>query len=258
MSDQPNSLYAPPQAQEPLPPPPPSLLDQIAGVFTEPSALFARLRTRPVWLPALLLAIAVSLVAMLIWASKVDMAEATRHQMERMKDLFHMNIPDQAMDDAISKAEGKKPWLSAISGAVLGTPFVYLVVALIVWGFAAMGTEDGEETPTFGQAFSLTSVHYLATVPSMLLAAVIALLRPVGGHNIQQMMPTVLGFYLSPESGFARGLVALVDPLWIFSFVLLALGMRHTLKAKTWAIGACLGVFGVFGIGFRILGGLFQ
>lgn len=256
MSDQPASLYG--HQPEPTRPEAPGLMDQIAGVFTEPGALFARLRTRPVWLPALLLAIGVSLVAMLIWASKVDMAEATRHQMERMKDLFHMNIPDQAMEDAISKAEGKKPWISAVSTALLATPFVYLIVALIVWAFAAMGTEEGEEAPTFGQSFALTSVHYLATLPSMLLGGIIALLRPVGGHNIQQMMPTVLGFYVSPESAAARGLVALVDPLWIFSFLLLALGMRHTLKTRTWAIGACLGVFALFGGGFRFLGGLFQ
>jgi hypothetical protein len=256
MSDQPTSLYGDqPEAPRPQAP---GLLDQIAGVFTEPKALFARLRERPVWIPALVLAIVIAALAMLIWASKVDMAEATRHQMERMKDVFHMNIPDQAMDEAISKAEGKKPWLSAVSSAVLGTPFVYLIVALIVWGFASMGTEEGEDSPTFGQAFSLTTVHYLATLPSMLLAGIIALLRPVGGHNIQQLMPTTLSFYISPESTLLRGCVALVDPLWIFSFVLLAIGMKATLKAKTWAIGACLGLFGFFGIAFRFLGSVFQ
>jgi hypothetical protein len=256
MSDQSTSLYGDqPEAPNPQAP---SLMDQITGVFTDPKPLFARLRAKPVWIPALTLAIVVGLIAMLIWATKVDMAEATRHQMERLKDVFHMNIPDQAMDDAIAKAEGKKPWLSAISSAVLGAPFVYLIVGLIVWGFAAMGTQEGEESPTFGQAFSLTCVHYLVTLPSMLLAGVIALLRPVGGHNIQQLMPTALSFYVSPESTLVRGIVALVDPLWIASFVLLAIGMRQTLKAKTWAIAACLGFFGFFGIGFRILGSLFQ
>ncbi|MCM2249461.1 MAG: YIP1 family protein [Geothrix sp.] len=256
MSDQPSSLYgSEPEAPRP---PAPGLVDQIVGVFTEPAQLFARLRTRPVWLPALLIAIGISLVAMLIWASKVDMAEATRHQMERMKDVFHVNIPDQAMDDAIAKAEGKRPWFSAVSTALLGTPFVYLIVGLIVWGFAAMGTEEGEEPPTFAQAFSLTCVHYLATLPAMLLAGCIALLRPVGGHNIQQLMPTTLSFYLSPDSILAKGFVAMVDPLWIYSFVLIALGMRHTLKAKTWAIAGCLSLFGIFGIGFRFLGSLFQ
>lgn len=256
MSDQPTSLYGDqPEAPNPQAP---GLMDQIIGVFSAPKELFARLRTKPVWIPALTLAIVIGLIAMLIWASKVDMAEVTRHQMERMKDVFHVNIPDQAMDDAITKAEGKKPWLSAVSSSVLGAPFVYLITGLIVWGFAAMGTQEGEESPTFGQAFSLTSVHYLVTLPSMLLAGIIALLRPVGGHNIQQLMPTNLSFYVSPESAVLRGVVALVDPLWIFSFVVLAIGMRQTLKAKTWAIGACLSLFGVFGIGFRILGSLFQ
>jgi hypothetical protein len=200
----------------------------------------------------------IGLLAMLIWAAKVDMAEATRHQMERTQEIFHINIPDQAMDEAISKAEGKQPWLSAISSSLLATPAVYLIIALIVWGCAAMGTQEGEESPSFGQAFSVTAVHSLAMLPSMLLAAMIALLRPVGGANIQNLMPTALGFYLRPESALARGAIALVDPLWLFSFFLLALGMRHTLKAKTWAIGLCLGIFAIFGSGFHILGGLFQ
>ncbi|MBI1752170.1 MAG: hypothetical protein HY014_00865 [Acidobacteria bacterium] len=256
MSDQPSSLYG----SQPEPPSPqaPSLMDQIEGVFSAPKQLFARLRTKPVWISAMILAIAISLIAMLIWASKVDMAEATRHQMERMKDVFHMNIPDQAIDDAITKAEGKKPWFSAVSTAALATPFVYLIVALIVWGFAAMGTEEGEESPSFGQAFSLTAVHYLATLPSMLMAAIIALARPVGGHNIQQLMPTTLAFYVHPESVGLRAVISLVDPLWLFSFFLLAIGMRQTLKSKTWAIGACLGFFAFFGIAFRIVGSFFQ
>lgn len=256
MNEQPASLYGDAPQTPDLPAP--SLMEQILGVFTEPKALFTRLRTRPSWIPALLAAIAVSLVAMLIWASKVDMAEATRHQMERTQEVFHVNIPDQAMDDAISKAEGKKPWLSAVSTSALGTPFVYLIVALIVWGCAAMGTEEGEESPSFGQAFSVTCVHYLSTLPAMLLAAIIALLRPVGGANIQALMPTSLSFYLRPEAASARGLVALADPLWLFSFFVLAIGMKHTLRAKTWAVALCLGIFAVFGGGFHILGGLFQ
>jgi hypothetical protein len=186
------------------------------------------------------------------------MAEVTRHQMERTKDIFHVNIPDQAMDEAIAKAEGKQPWISAVATGLLATPFIYLIVALITWAFASMGTQEGEDSPSFGQAFSLTAVHYLVTLPAMLAAGLIALVRPVGGHNIQQLMPTSLGYYVHPEATLARGLVGLVDPLWLFSFVLLAIGMRETLKAKTWAIGCCLAFFAFFGLGGRFLGGLFQ
>lgn len=256
MSDPTPSLYGEqPQASKSKAP---SLMEQIVGVFMEPKVLFAKLRERPSWIPSLLIAVIIGLFAMVIWASKVDMAEATRHQMERTKEVFHVNIPDQAMDDAISKAEGKHPWVSAISTPVIVTPLVYLVVALIVWGCSAMGTENDEASPTFGQAFSVTSVHYLATLPSMLLAGLIALLRPVGGANIQQLMPTTLSFYIQSESGMVRAMAALVDPLWLLSFFVLAMGMRHTLKAKPWAVGLCLSVFAVFGTGFRILGGLFQ
>lgn len=241
--------------------PPPkamSLMDQFVGVFTEPSATFRKLREAPSWVPALALTIIVSLVVMLLWAWHVDMAEVTRRQMEMMKNTFHLNIPDSAMDDAIARQDGKHPWISAILGPLLGTPIIYLIVALIVWGFAYVGRQEEGEAPSFVQAFSVTVVHSLVTLPSMFLAGAMALVQPVGGRNIQELMPTVLSFFVKPENGLLRGLFGLVDPLWIFSFVVLALGMKHALHAKGWAIGACLALFGFFGVAFRILGGFAQ
>ncbi len=236
----------------------PSLVDQFVGVFTEPTELFKKLREAPVWIPALTLAIIVSLAAMLLWAAKVDMAEQVHRQMEMMKTVFHMNIPDSAMDDAIARQDGKHPWISAVLGPLLGTPIIYAIVALIVWGFAYVGRQDSEDAPSFKQVLSVTSVHYLVTLPAMLLAGAMSLIQPVGGRGIQEMMPTVLSFFVKSESGLVRGLYGLVDPLWIFSFVVLAIGMKHTLRAKTWAIGACLAFFGFFGVVFRILGGFLQ
>jgi hypothetical protein len=256
MSETPDSpnLYG--NTAPPTKPEAPGLLDQLVGAFTEPTALFRRLRPSPSWLPALGLAVGISIVAMLIWASRVDMAEQVRHQMEMMRDTFKMNLPDQAVDDAIAKAEGSRPWFSAVLGPLFGIPFVYLVIALIVWAFAAMGRSEEDAMPTFPQAFSVTAVHNLVTLPGMLLAGVMCLLQPVGGRSVQQMAPTVLGFFVRPESMGLRGLAALVDPFWFFSFIVLAIGMRETLRTKTWAIAACLGVFALFGGLFRFLGGV--
>jgi hypothetical protein len=184
------------------------------------------------------------------------MAEVTRHQMEMMRDTFKVNIPDQAMEDAIAKAEGSRPWISSVLGPLFGIPFAYMIMALVVWAFAAMGRSDEDEMPSFIQALSVTAVHNLVTLPGMLLAGVMCLLQVVGGRSIQQMAPTVLGFFVRPESMGLRGLVALVDPFWLFSFFLLAVGMRETLRTKTWAVAACLGVFALFGSLFRFFGGV--
>lgn len=254
---EPESLYGSSEQSTPKAPPP-SLLDQFVGVFTEPTETFKKLRETPSWIPALVLAIAVSLVVMLLWAWHVDMAEVTRRQMEMMKNTFHLNIPDSAMDDAIARQDGKHPWISAVLGPLLATPIIYIIVALIVWGFAYLGRQEDGDAPSFVQAFSVTSVHYLVTLPSMFLAGAMALIQPVGGRNIQELMPTVLSFFVKPESGLLRGLFGLVDPLWIFSFVVLAMGMKHALRAKGWAIGACLALFGFFGVVFRIVGGFLQ
>ena len=253
-----DSLYDAPQA--PLAPAAakaPTLMEQIEGVFTAPKALFERLRQAPSWMPAVLLAVLVGIVATLVWAARVDMAAQTSHKMQVMVDTFHMNIPQNAIDDAVSKAEGTHPWVSSVLGPLFGVPIIYLLIALITWGFAVAGKEAEESSPSFSQAFSAVSVHYLTTLPSMALAGIVCLLKPVGGRSIQEMMPTVLTYFVRPESAFLRGLAFCVDPLWIFSFFALAYAMKHTLRAKPWAIAACLLLFALFGVGFRFMGALF-
>lgn len=235
----------------------PSLMEQIEGVFTAPRALFERLRHSPTWMPAVVISIVIGIAATLVWAARVDMAAQTSHKMQVLVDTFHANIPQNQIDDAISKADGTHPWISSVLGPLFWVPIIYLIVSLITWGFAFAGRTSEDDAPTFAQSFSVVSVHYLATLPSMLLAGVICLIKPVGGRSIQEMMPTILSYFVRPENPILRGLVFCVDPLWIFSFVLLAYAMRHTLRAKTWAITACLLLFAVFGIGFRFMGALF-
>lgn len=235
----------------------PTLLEQIEGVFTAPSALFERLRQAPSWMPAVLAAIAVGIAASLVWAAHVDMAAQTSHKFEVMIDTFHANIPQSAIDDAVNKADGTHPWLSSVFGPLFGVPVIYLLVTLITWGFSYAGRASDDEAPSFRQAFSAVSVHFLATLPSMLLAGIVCLVKPVGGRSIQEMMPTILTYFVRPESAILRGLAFCVDPLWIFSFFVLGYAMKHTLRAKPWAIGASLATFAVFGVAFRFMGALF-
>lgn len=253
----PSSLYGDP-GPEPAPAKAPSLMEQVVGIFTEPSALFSKLRLSPSWAPAFILILVVTLAAMMAWASKVDMAAATVHQMERTQEIFKIDIPASAIDDAVSKVEGKQPYVRSLLGGAFGTSFGMLVIALVIWGCAAMGTREGEEKPTFGQAFSVTCVQGLVTLPTMLLAGIMALIRPVGGLQVQQLSPLSLGYFITPESMWMRGLVGLADPLWIFSFLILAVGMKVALRSKDWAIGLCLGICLVFGGAFRFMGGMFQ
>ena len=235
----------------------PSLIDQIEGVFTAPKALFEKLREAPSWVPALALAIVIGIFSSLVWAAHVDMAAQTARKMDVMVETFHANIPQNAIDDAISKADGTHPWISSVLGPLFGTFIMYLLIALITWAFAFAGRKDEKTPPTFHQAMSAVSVHYLVTLPSMLLGGLICLFKPVGGRSIQEMMPTILTYFVRPESALLRGLAFCVDPLWIFSFFVLAVAMKETLNAKTWAVASCLGVFAVFGIAFRFMGALF-
>jgi hypothetical protein len=221
----------------------------LAGVFTEPGTVFARLRRGPSWVMPLVLGVAVAVVAGLAWAHKVDMEAQVRASMETTVQAFHMNIPEEAIQKNLDAIHGQ-PYLRTALGTLFGMPFFAALMALVLWGFSRLGAE-GDEDSTYVQSLSVVSVHYLAMVPATLLALL------VGGGSLMHLMPTHLGFFVHPENPWARGLLALVDPFYLWSWVLLAIGMRRTLAMRTGAIVGALLLFGVFSTFFRTMGGMF-
>lgn len=243
----------PPQGPEAEPQ---GIVDQLVGIFASPKEVFERLRRSPNFVPGLTLILLVPLVALFLWAQKVDMAAATERQMEVAGRLMGRPIPQSAIDDAISKLHGQ-PYVKTLVGHLLGAPFVMCIQALLVWAFALIGRREEDGEATFRQAFSVVTLQGLVIVPAMLLAAVVLAVKSFGGTSLMMMMPTHLAYFLEVESPFQRGLLTLVDPLYIWSYVLLYLGMKHTLRARPVGIVLLMALFGLFGIAGRVLGGMF-
>ena len=245
------SKPAVPQAQ------PQSVWDQWVGVFTEPSAVFKRLRLAPSWVGAFILTLAVGLFATLTWAAKVDMEAAAKRKFEVMEQAFNMNIPSEVMDKALEKASTQsQPYISSSLGVLIAIPLIFLILAGILFAFSKFGGED--ENTTFTHAWSATIVHGLSMLPITLLGGLMCILRNVGGAaSYASLAPTHLGFWIQPDNPWLRGLLALVDPFYLFSFVVLYFAVRHTLRLKPWATGVVLGITGFFGLLFHFIGGIF-
>lgn len=237
---------------------PQGVLDQLIGLFTEPTVVFQRLRQAPSWLPALLLFLGVALFASVIWAAKVDQVAMTERRFEVMEQAFGMQIPAEAMDKALDQVQtAKQPYLGAILGTLFGMPFGYLIFGAILFAFAKFGSED--ETLTFGHAMAATTVHGLVALPIPLLAGLMALLKEVGGAaSYASLAPTTLSFWLQPENPWVRGAMAVVDPFYLFSFVTLYLAGRHTLRLKQGALIGLMVLMGFFGFVGHFMGGLFS
>ena len=83
MSDQPTpSLYGQEPSPSPAPAKAPGLVDQILGVFTEPTALFKRLNLAPSWAMAATASAVMAVVLTLVWGFKVDVDAMLRPILE--------------------------------------------------------------------------------------------------------------------------------------------------------------------------------
>ncbi len=253
------SLYGSESGGSPAPAvKPQGVLDQFIGLFTEPTAVFQRLRQAPSWLPALLLFLGVALFASVIWAAKVDQVAMTERRFEVMEQAFKVQMPAEAVDKALDQVQtAKPPYVSAVLGTLLGMPFGFLIFAAILFAFTKFGGED--ETLTFRHALAATTVHGLVALPIPLLAGIMALLKDVGGAaSYASLAPTTLAFWAQPDNPWLRGLLAVVDPFYLFSFITLYLAGRHTLRLKQGALIGLMVLMGFFGFVGHFMGGLFS
>lgn len=258
------SGYEPPSAlepelygggQAPAPAPPQSLVDQLLGIFTEPAEVFRRLRQSPAWVGAFVLLMAVGLAATLIWAHKVDQEALTRNNMQVVEDVFHVPHNEAALQTQIDAIHGQ-PYLKSALGVVLVVPLFLLIFSSVLFFFAKVGGEDDQVS--FKHAWAVASVHNLGTVPIGVLAGLMCLLRPVGGAaNYALLNPANPLFFFKPENPLLRGLLNLADPFYLFSFVLLFLACKYTLRMKMWANVLVLSISGLFGLLFHFIAGIF-
>lgn len=236
---------------------PQGVLDQFLGLFTVPEAVFRRLRVAPSWAGAFSLSLGLALFATLTWAAKVDLEAVAERKFEVLEQAFHVTVPPATIDKAIEEmATHGRPFVSSALGVLLVTPLLMFILAGTLFAFAKVGGTD--EKVTFRHAWAATTVQGLVLAPVALLAGIMCLLRDVGGAaSYLGLAPTQVAFWIHPENPWLRGLLTLLDPFYLFSFVALYLAARYTLGLKTWALVTLLSLTGLISLSFRLLSGLF-
>ena len=225
---------------------PPSLLDQVTGVFTDPVALFKRLSVTPVWWGALGLLTALNLVVSVIWASRVDVDAMLRPMLER-----NPKVSAEALEAAIAfQTHAMLPF--AILTGLFALALLSLVVALLYWGLGQVTAED--RPPSYAEAFSATVVSGLVGLPKVLMLGLVCALRNIGGARPDALSPTSLGFYLVPESLKLQALFNGLDLVNLASFLMVYLAARHAMRLKVSGALLCAGLAAALTLGLPILG----
>lgn len=225
----------------------PGLLDQLTGVFTEPAALFRRLRDTPVWGGAFTLMLILNVIFMGIWAKRVDVDAFLRPMLER-----NPKMTGDMIDQAVS-SYGKMIVPISILQVAFGLAIGCLIFALILWGISKVFAEDASPR-TFRQAWSGVVIGGLVGAPKALLLIIICAMRNLGGARPDQLSPTSLGFYLSPERIKLQAFLCTLDLFSFASLVMTFLVVRHTLRAKPSGAWIALAISAIFLFVLPVLG----
>ncbi|HJV21440.1 MAG TPA: YIP1 family protein [Holophagaceae bacterium] len=226
-------------------PKPPSFLEQVTGVFTEPTALFQKLRQAPSWVPAVISFCVLGILVTLVWGLKVDADAMMRPMLER-----NPNIP-AAQIDTIIDMQKKFILPFGLLGAVIAPWIMTAFMAFWYW-LVGKGTAEAE-APTFEQALSAASVPSLVGLVHGFLMIVMALLRPVGGLTPEKLTPTSLGYFVAAESPKAVAALFALDIFAIATWCLTFLAFRHLLRLKPAGAVICTFLLVLFQAGFKIL-----
>lgn len=204
-----------------VPAPKPMGLGEIfAGLFTEPTATFQKLRQAPSWVAPTLTVFATALILTIVWATKVDVDAMIRPALEA-----NPKIPAEQIDKIIEMQAKFIPVFSplmVVIGMALGTFLPALVFFLLGRG--------EQEAPSYPQALAATAVPNLILIPQQVVVTLLALLRPVGGASPDKLSPTSLGYFLHVDSPKLGALLRHIDPFFIGVYVMTYLALRHLLR----------------------------
>ncbi|HJV88977.1 MAG TPA: YIP1 family protein [Holophagaceae bacterium] len=226
-------------------PKPPSFLEQVMGVFTEPTALFQKLRQAPSWVPAVISFCVLGILVTLVWGLKVDADAMMRPMLERNPNVSAAQI------DTIIDMQKKFIVPFGILGAVIA-PWVMAALMGFFYWLVGKGTAEGD-SPSYEQALSAASVPSLIGLVHGFLMIVMALLRPVGGLTPEKLTPTSLGYFLPAEHPKAVAAFFALDIFAIATWCLSYLAFRHLLRLKPAGAVICTFLLVLFQAGFKII-----
>jgi len=239
MSDEPRqSLYGDADAKSAEDIKPLGMMDILSGVFSEPVELFQRLSKKPQWVGALVIVVVMALLLAVAWAYKFDnveeMAEVLQNQLERAG--VSINAEMQRNLEVSARYTG----IGRIINYLFIVPIQIFIGGLVWWGVGLMSREDTNWWPTYMHGLTVAAVPKLVLVPYYFIGTLIAILKGVGVHTCEQMIPSSLGFWIEAENPKLSLLYDKIDIFLLAGYALLFFAARHTLRAKPWGAVLCV------------------
>ncbi len=218
---------------------------RLVGVLTSPGKTFKAIAEQPTWAVALLVLIGLGLVVGIMMNGKMDWAEITRESMEARG----QEVPEDQMEGIIDFQEKFGPMMM-IGGSLLGTPAVYLLLALVFMVlFKMLGGELG-----FLPSFSVLLHGMMPRAVLALLSIPVVLSKDeLGFEELKDSSVLVSNLAAFAPEDAGPGLIALLSSIDLFSIwtvVLLVIGYSSVARVSRGAAAAgVVGLWAVYVVG---------
>ena len=198
------------QTENPEVPQGPEGASRVIGVLIGPRRTFAAIVEKPDWLLPLVLLVVIGVATVFSFGRRVGWVGIVTKQLAGNSRIAQLTVQQQAQ--AIARAAALAPTVAYIE-TTAGAVILLLVVAGIFLG--AFNIVFGAKI-RFGQSFSIAAYGFLPEALKGLLALVVMWVRPPEGIDLQNLVMSNVGAFLS--SGAPAWLRLLASSIDVFSF----------------------------------------
>jgi hypothetical protein len=194
-------------------------------IFGSPSALFSRLREKPVWLLPLILATVASLAATAVSINYVDWSAQRDTMLERFD---QSNMTAEQKEEALERMEqfSTNPLMRyglPLAGALVTQLVAFFFLALIYnLSLPLLGT-----TGNYRRVMAVTAHAGLVALPAALLRILLVVLR-----RSAEATTSLLAAFPGLEGRFLQVILSRLDPFVIWQLVLTGLGLKLVFDIK--------------------------
>ncbi len=211
-----------------------SFPERFAGVFIEPRETFADIVRRPDFLWPLVLLVIAGIAVTETMLAKIGVERFVRNSLEQSGQAARLSAEqlEQAVRQAALAAS-----ISVHAGGILGAAVYTLIIAAI--GLALLNGIFGAQLK-FKTVFSVSCYANLPGLLGSLMALALILFGDPENFNLENPVPSNLGFFLDPRET-SKPLLVLTSSydiftLWILSLVGIGLSEAAGRKVGAWSI----------------------
>ncbi|OQY73488.1 MAG: hypothetical protein B6D44_07000 [Ignavibacteriales bacterium UTCHB2] len=231
--------------------------DKMIGVFTEPAKTFSLTSKFPPrnkdWvIPVLILFFIAALIRIIAMTNEEVYFEAKKQSIDRIEKLvesgtFTREQGDEAInaiDQQMAFMNGPVGWVITIATSIIFGILIFIIIVGIYYLFIKFLLK-GEGT--FKSALVVNGLTLYISVLQMIVAGILTML--LGKMIMDSSLASILG---SDKMTMTGWLFAKVDPISIWSYIVLSIGLAKMFKSQSTGKYYIL-VFGVWLIGMFIL-----